>query len=193
MRQRRQSSGCRRGREVRDQKPAVLAVEEAEYLKGIGVGVTTYNFGSADSIATILFCAGSQRICVPHARFLIHAVTMQLPGAMNFKEKDMEEMAKSANIDAHNISKIISDATGKPQTAVETDMQNRTTLNAIQAKDYGLATSIGGELYSGGKMFAIYETGEVFSYVPTPEVTAGNTFVPPTLYNIPQPNNPSPV
>jgi len=39
------------------------------FLKGIPVEVITHNYGSVDSIAAILFCAGSKRLCVPHARF----------------------------------------------------------------------------------------------------------------------------
>ena len=44
------------------------------FLKGIPAEVITHNFGSADSIATVLFCAGSRRFCVPHARFLLHGI-----------------------------------------------------------------------------------------------------------------------
>ncbi len=42
------------------------------YLKGIPLEIVTHNFGSADSIGVVLFCAGSRRLSVPHARFLLH-------------------------------------------------------------------------------------------------------------------------
>lgn len=158
------------------------------YLKGLPVGVTTYNFGTSDSIATVLFCAGDRRVCVPHARFLIHPVTMSFNGQGAFKDKDLDEFMKSVSIDSHNISRIISDTTGKNLVDVEHDMQNRTTLNPMQAKGYGkngLATSIEKDLYDGGRLFAVYETGEIFSYVPTPAATSGSTLSPVNVYNLP--------
>ena len=45
------------------------------YLKGINAEVITHNFGSVDSIATVVFCAGKKRLCVPHSSFLIHPIT----------------------------------------------------------------------------------------------------------------------
>ena len=56
------------------------------YLKGLNINITTYNFGSADSIATVLFCAGKNRICVPNARFLIHPVSLNLNAPLLQKE-----------------------------------------------------------------------------------------------------------
>lgn len=158
------------------------------YLKGLNIPVVTYNFGTSDSIATVLFCAGDSRVCVPHARFLIHPVTMQLNGQVGLKDKDLEEFMKSVNIDTENIARIISDTTGKSLAEVTSDMHNRTTLNPSQAKQYGgkgLATEIKKDLYTAGHMYAVYETGEVFSYIPTPSATASTTFAPVNMYNLP--------
>ncbi|MFH1702355.1 MAG: ATP-dependent Clp protease proteolytic subunit, partial [Nitrospirota bacterium] len=44
------------------------------FLKGIPAEVETHNFGSAISIALVLFCAGKKRLSVPHATFLLHGV-----------------------------------------------------------------------------------------------------------------------
>ena len=44
------------------------------FLRGVPLEITTHNFGSADSIGVVLFCAGSRRLSVPHARFLLHGV-----------------------------------------------------------------------------------------------------------------------
>src|SRR5688500_16564925 len=41
------------------------------FLRGIPIEVTTHNFGSADSMGVVLYCAGAVRLCVPHARFLL--------------------------------------------------------------------------------------------------------------------------
>lgn len=132
------------------------------YLRGIGVPVTTYNFGSVDSIGVIIFCAGQERICVPHARFLIHGVSLTFNGQMTFDEKGLDEHLKSIKIDASNIAKVIADTTGKKLDEVEHSMLERTTLNPHQAKDFGLVTKVQKDLYQGGQLYAIYEQGQVF-------------------------------
>jgi hypothetical protein len=81
-----------------------------------------------------------------------------------------------------------SDTTGKDISEVEKDMHARTTLNPNEAQKYGtkgLATEIKKDLYSGGKLFAIYETGENFHYIPNPTVTASSTQAPVNLYGVP--------
>lgn len=132
------------------------------YLRGIKIPVTTYNFGSVDSIGVIIFCSGQERICVPHARFLIHGVSLNFNGQISVDEKGLDEHLKSIKIDASNIAKVIADTTGKDLKEVEHAMLDRTTLNPAQAKDFGLVTKVQKDLYPGGPMFAIYEQGQVF-------------------------------
>lgn len=165
------------------------------YLRGLSVPVTTYNFGTVDSIGVVMFCAGTKRVCVPHARFLIHPAALSLNGSFNLKEKDLEEMAKGLRIDAENICRVISDATGKPFADVENDMNNRTTLTPKQAKDYGLSSHIQKELYHGGTIVSIYESGQTSIYsagvqmLPNPMVTASTTYEQPRIYNMPSQDN----
>src|SRR5580698_4481477 len=80
------------------------------YLKGIPIEIRTYNFGSADSIGVVLFCAGSKRFSVPHARFLMHGVRSNIQGPTSFDEKQLEETLKSLKIDQFNIAKVIADS-----------------------------------------------------------------------------------
>lgn len=129
------------------------------YLRGIGVPVTTYNFGSVDSIGVIVFCAGQKRICVPHARFLIHEVSLQLQGNPTLDEHSLDEHLKSVKIDSYNIARVIADTIGKEPGEVEESMLERTTLSPIQAIEYGLVTDIKKDLYKGGQIHAIYEQG----------------------------------
>lgn len=120
------------------------------YLKGIPVKVTTHNFGSADSIGIVLFCAGDRRLSVPHARFLLHGVQMNVNRPVSFEEKQLEEKLKSLKIDIRNIAKVIADTTNKKVEEVEKDMIERTTLNSEEAKEYGLVQEISSELFSEG-------------------------------------------
>lgn len=117
------------------------------YLKGSPIEIFTYNFGSVDSIGVVVFCAGKKRFSVPHARFLLHGVRFNISGNASFDEKQIEEHLKSLKIDQHNIARVISDTTQKPAHKVEEDMNNRTTLNPNEAKDYGLVHEIKSELF----------------------------------------------
>jgi len=96
-----------------------------------------------------------------------------MAGTVSLREKDLEEHVKSVKIDGENVARVISDTTGKNISQVEDDMQNRTTLNPKQAKEYGLVTEIDPSLYPGGRLFSIYETGQIFQSIPTPAATAG--------------------
>lgn len=132
------------------------------YLRGLGVQVSTYNFGSVDSIGVVIFCAGVNRICVPHARYLIHGVSMNTSGPITMDEKNLEEYLKSIRIDSENIARVIADTCGKTLKDVEKDMLDRTTLTPTQARDYGLVTKVEKDLYQGGALYAIYENGQIF-------------------------------
>lgn len=126
------------------------------YLKGVPATITTHNFGSVDSIGVVLFCAGSKRLSVPHARFLLHGVTLQINSAMSFEEKQLEEKLKALQIDTRNISKVVSDTIGTKLDTVVMNMQDRTTLNPEQALDYGLVHEISSDLFPEGvEMFSI--------------------------------------
>ena len=124
------------------------------------VSIDTYNFGSVDSIGVTIFCIGEKRHSVPHARFLMHGVRINFSGNNAFDEKQLEEHLKSLKIDQQNIAKIIADTTGKTLQMVEDDMNNRTTLNPPEAKEYGLIHEIKSELLSpNAEFFTIGEQG----------------------------------
>lgn len=149
------------------------------YLRGLGIPVTTYNFGSVDSIGVVIFCAGEQRISVPHARFLIHGVSVTVSGSVSLDVKGIDELLKSVHIDAENIAKVIADTCGKPMKEVEGHMIERTTLTPHQARDYGLVTKVEKSLYQGGVLYAVYENGQIFQSSQGMEMLAHFTGTPP--------------
>jgi ATP-dependent protease ClpP protease subunit len=112
------------------------------YLKGIPVKVETHNFGAIDSISAIIYCAGSKRLCVKNARFLIHGVAWGVGGAARFEEKQLKEQIKGMEIDRENIAKIIAENCNKTQKDIEDAMYEGTTLNPEQAKQFGLVHEI---------------------------------------------------
>jgi ATP-dependent Clp protease protease subunit len=125
------------------------------FLCGVPFETYTYNFGSVDSIGVILFCAGKRRFSVPHARFLIHGVQFNVAGAAAFDEKQLEEHLKGVKIDQENIARVIADTTGRPLHKLQEDMNNRTTLNPQQAKDYGLVHEIQSQLFPADARIAV--------------------------------------
>jgi ATP-dependent Clp protease, protease subunit len=123
------------------------------FLKGAPVEVYTYNFGSVDSIGVVIYCAGSKRFCVPHARFLIHGVKLNINGKLSIDEFQINEHLKSVQIDQKNIARVIADNTSKGSDVIEKDMHDRKTLSPNEAKDYGLVHEIKSELFPADSEF----------------------------------------
>ncbi len=120
------------------------------YLKGLPANIATHNFGSVDSIGIVLYCAGSRRLSVPQARFLLHAVNAQFSGNQSLEEKQLEERLKGLRIDIENIAKVISANTGKSVEDVTNAMLERTTLNPEEAQSWGLVHEIKSQLFEAG-------------------------------------------
>lgn len=112
------------------------------FLKGIPVEVVTHNFGSVDSIAGVMYCAGSKRYCVPHARFLLHPVAVSIQGAANLAEKNLDELLKGLMIDQENIAGVIAATVSKPEADILKAIQDRTTLSPEEAIPFGLVHEI---------------------------------------------------
>lgn len=120
------------------------------YLKGLPAVIITHNFGSVDSIGLVLYCAGSTRLSVPQARFLLHAVNAQFKGNQSLEEKQLEERLKGLRIDVENIAKVIAANTDKSVEDVTNAMIERTTLNPEEAQSWGLVHEIKSQLFEAG-------------------------------------------
>lgn len=120
------------------------------FLKGIPAEVETHNFGSAVSIALVLFCAGKKRLSVPHATFLLHGVQANFPQGAGLEEKQVEERLKGLKLDMENIAGIIAANTGKSEQEVMKAMLERTTLNPEEAVKFGLVHEIREPLFERG-------------------------------------------
>ena len=120
------------------------------YLRGLPVAVATHNFGSVDSIGVVLFCGGSKRLSVPQARFLLHGVSAGFQQNERLEEKQLEERLKGLRIDIENIAKVVAANTGKSIEDITNSMLERTTLNPVEAKSWGLVHEIKSELFEAG-------------------------------------------
>lgn len=117
------------------------------FLRGIPAEVITHNFGSVDSIATVLYCAGSKRLCVPHGRFLLHGIGFNVSANARFNEKVLDEHMKRLRNERETISRVIADSAKHSEQEVEKTMFEGTVLTAQQAKNYGLVNEIKSELF----------------------------------------------
>lgn len=117
------------------------------FLKGIPAEVVTHNFGTVDSIGVILFCAGSERYSVPHARFFLHPVVTNINQPTRVDEHWLLEHQQSLGIDQTNIARIIAATTQRhtPDEVVKA-VAARQTLDPRQVEEFGLVTGIKEEL-----------------------------------------------
>ena len=127
-------------------------------LKGLPIEINTYNFGSVDSIGVVMFCAGVNRYSVPHARFLLHPVAMQVLVSQAFDEPSIEEKLKLLKADQSNIAKVIACTINKQIDDVQKLIHERTTLEPEQARENGLVTEIKSSLVPAGvPLISIYD------------------------------------
>jgi len=120
------------------------------FLKGIPAEVVTHNFGSIISMGLVLYCAGSKRLSVPHATFLLHGVQSNFPQGASLEEKQLEERLKSLQLDMENIAGVIAANTGRSEKEITDAMLQRTTLNPEQAVEFGLVHGITEKLFDRG-------------------------------------------
>lgn len=120
------------------------------FLMGIPAKVITYNYGIIDSMAVVLFSAGEERYCVPHARFLLHGVGFPVDQPTRFEEKQLDEHIKRLKNNRYTIAKIIAERCGRKMEEVEKDMLNVRTLTSQEAVEYGLVHDIKTELLPKG-------------------------------------------
>jgi len=120
------------------------------FLKGIPVRVETHNYGSVDSVALVVFCAGKKRYCVPNARFLMHGIGFNISGPARFEEKHLDEKMKGLKMDKANIVKVIAQNCKKSEEEISDDMREVRVLGPKEAINYGLVQEIKKELFPKG-------------------------------------------
>lgn len=121
------------------------------FLKGAPINIETCNFGSIDSIASVIYCAGSKRYCVPNARFLIHSISFNTQGNASFEEKKLNEIMGGLKLDRENIAKIIAKNCSKTQDDIEKIMFEGKTYSPDEAKTFGFVTEIKEKLFEEGE------------------------------------------
>jgi len=121
-----------------------------KFLRAIPVPVSTYNYGSVDSVAGVIYCAGSHRVATPHCKFLIHGITWTFGQPTTVTEHQLREYIGQIEAMKRNIASVLAEATGKGQEDVEADITKSVTLTAEQAVQYGLVHELKTALIPAG-------------------------------------------
>ena len=122
------------------------------FLKGLPIEVVTHNYGSCDSIAALVFCAGLKRYTVTNSRFLLHGISLPIEN-QRFNETSLKETLESLKNQRETISKIIAKECKTKVGDVEKNMLEGIILNSEEASKYGLVTEIKDDLIPAGVNF----------------------------------------
>jgi len=115
------------------------------FLKSIPNEIIAYNYAYTESVAVLIFCAGSKRYCLPNSRFILHEITS---GGIQGSKKMIKDNLKILDFDIQRYISIISNTTGQSNNKIEKDMSLPTIFDAKKAKEYGLVQEVKNELPS---------------------------------------------
>jgi ATP-dependent Clp protease protease subunit len=144
------------------------------YLKGIPAEVITHNFGSVDSVATVMYCAGSKRYSVPQGEFLFHGLSLNFP-PMPLDQGIIEEQIKMANNQSETISKILTTCSNKKVDEIKSLMTARTVVTAEEAQKWGLVNEIQAKVAPGGTEYDTISIAD--NATPQPQVTSNSEWL----------------
>jgi ATP-dependent Clp protease protease subunit len=113
-------------------------------LTRLPVELTTFNTGTIDSAAMLLFCAGKHRYSFPDpARFLIHGNAMVLPANARFDSNELtNEIQQIVNLDKMTLDVVATTANSDKRDAIEGAIHSQIILTPQQAKEWGIIQDI---------------------------------------------------
>lgn len=113
------------------------------YLKGIDAEIITYNIGSVNSMAFIMFCAGDKRYCSPYSRFTYHKTGYNLSD-FRLDLGNIGVYYQQLEIEKKYIVDVLFSIIGKKRAKeiIEEDYINGSTYTSEQALEYNLVHEI---------------------------------------------------
>lgn len=115
-----------------------------QFLRSLSIPVTMHCIGNVESMAIIMYLAGSKRFIVPHDKIKIHSLHWDfLEGAVDHDR--LVEYADSLDFDAKRYADIFEERTheAKKIVNVRSHLAGRAKfLNAVDAVDSGISTGI---------------------------------------------------
>jgi ATP-dependent protease ClpP protease subunit len=117
----------------------ICGLELHNFLRSLPLEITTYNVGSVDSIANIVYLAGDKRNVSPNANFLMHGVSSGLNRA---DEKGLEEALAMLRRDQKSIAASIASRTKLTQQEIEMMFRGENIVTPDQALKMGISHEI---------------------------------------------------
>ncbi|SSW80272.1 peptidase S14 ClpP [Klebsiella pneumoniae] len=115
------------------------------FLKSLGVKVTTHNLSNVESIANVIFMAGSERFANPLSRFLLHPLHWGF-GAPQADHLRLKEWAACLDDDLQRFVQVmnIETASGNPETQMDWEslITSATILDPRRAAELGIVSQI---------------------------------------------------
>lgn len=108
------------------------------YLKSLGLPVTTIGSGMVASIATVIFMAGTKRLVTPNTEFMIH---LPMGGIGNATADEMESHTKGLRDVENKIVQFYSKELNLGKEAISPLLKNETWLTETQLIDLGFVTN----------------------------------------------------
>ncbi|KMT11470.1 hypothetical protein BVRB_5g107950 [Beta vulgaris subsp. vulgaris] len=117
---------------------ATMAIFDVVRL--VRADVSTLALGIAASTASIILGAGTKgkRLAMPNARIMVH----QPLGGASGQAIDVEIQAREIMHNKNNITRIISEFTGRPFEEIEKDIDRDRYMSPIEAVEYGLIDGV---------------------------------------------------
>jgi len=102
------------------------------FLRGLPVPVTTFNIASVESMGTIIFLAGTNRVATKDAIFMIHPTSMTLNNA-TFTAPDFDDRATDLMLGRKAMEDIYRDRTDLTASQIEESEKRQVFFTAEQA------------------------------------------------------------
>lgn len=114
------------------------------FLKSLPLNLTTHNIGSIESIANIVFLAGSRRLCCEHAHFMFHAFDWTYPNQQTLLHERLKEHSLSlAEDEARFVSILKRNSSVSDELLHELQIFNQATIiQSARAKEMGLVQEV---------------------------------------------------
>jgi ATP-dependent protease ClpP protease subunit len=113
------------------------------YLHNLPIHITTYNVGTVDSAAVLLFCGGRERYALPGTRFLIHGNSLTVPPGMPLNASSLDaQLQQIKSLNQMIIQVVSATSNEKMRPNIETAVRDQTILSAEEAKAWGLVQNV---------------------------------------------------
>jgi ATP-dependent Clp protease, protease subunit len=103
----------------------------AAFIKTLPVEITTHNIGQIDSIAGVIFAAGTKRVANTQASFMFHGVTMHYE-KVDLIESQLKEQYSQVIRLRESIATAFANYTGLNVTDIQTLMVSGATILSAQ-------------------------------------------------------------